>query len=237
VTHVANTRAESYLGSMAPKDSPIGSGDSDEHLIERVRRGGVSDFAVLVQRHNRSLYRVARAILQDEYEAEDVVQQAHLSAYLHLNQFQGRSKFSTWLGRIARREAIARLKARRSAAEPAAVEDLPLTSPQGASPEEVASRSEMAKALETAIDALPHPYRAAVVLRYVEELDTREAAEWLGVSEGNFRVLLHRARLLLREHILEQVRETAEDLFAFGGERCRRVQLWVQAAIAAGVFA
>jgi RNA polymerase sigma-70 factor (ECF subfamily) len=237
VTHVANSRAEIYLGDMALKRSPVGSGDSDEHLIERVRRGGVSDFCLLVQRHNRSVYRVARAILKDESEAEDVVQQAHLSAYLHLNQFQGRSKFSTWLGRIARREAVARLRARRRAAEPATVEQIPVPTPERASPEETASRNELTTALESAIDALPHPYRAAVVLRYVEDLDTHEAAEWLGVSEGNLRVLLHRARLLLRECIVEQVRATADELFAFGGERCRRVQQWVLTSIPAEAFA
>jgi RNA polymerase sigma-70 factor (ECF subfamily) len=222
---------------MALKHSPVADGDSDEHLIERVRRGGVSDFSLLVQRHNRSLYRIARAILKDESEAEDVVQQAHLSAYLHLNQFQGRSKFSTWLGRIARREALARLRARRRTGEPAQVEELAQPAPERASPEDAASRNELTKALESAIDALPHPYRAAVVLRYVEDLDTGEAAEWLGVSEGNLRVLLHRARQLLRERIVEQVRATADDLFSFGGERCRRVQQWVLAAIPVEAFA
>jgi RNA polymerase sigma-70 factor, ECF subfamily len=222
---------------MPSKGSSVGPVESDERVVERVRRGGASDFSVLVQRHNRSLYRVARAILKDESEAEDVVQQAHLSAYLHLNQFQGRAKFSTWLGRIARREAFARLRARRRAPEPTAVENLPLPTPERLSPEETASRKEMAKALESAIDELPLPYRAAVVLRYLEDLETDEAARWLGVSEGNFRVLLHRARRLLREHILEQVRATADELFSFGGERCQRVQQWVLAAIPAEAFA
>lgn len=222
---------------MVHEESLDGSEDSDEHLIERVRRGGVSDFSVLVQRHNRALYRVARSILKDEHEAEDVVQQTHLAAYTHLHQFQGRSKFSTWVGRIARREAIARLQARRRAPEPAPVDEVPAPISQKGSPEERASRTEVAKALEAAIDALPHPYRAAVVLRYLEDLDTDEAASWLGVSEGNFRVLLHRARRLLREHILEQLQTTADEVFSFGGERCRRVQQWVLAAIPAEVFA
>jgi RNA polymerase sigma-70 factor (ECF subfamily) len=95
----------------------------------------------------------------------------------------------------------------------------------------------MAKTLESAIDALPLPYRAAVVLRYLEDLDTDEAAKWLGVSEGNFRVLLHRAKRLLREHVLELVRATADELFSFGGERCQRVQQRVLAAIPAEAVA
>jgi len=208
VTPVANRSHGLNFARMVHQESRAGSEESDEHLIERVRRGGISDFSVLVQRHNRSLYRVARSILKDEHEAEDVVQQTHLAAYTHLNQFQGRSKFSTWLGRIARREALSRLRARRRAPEPAPVDETPAPISQKGSPEERASRTEVSRALEAAIDALPHPYRAAVVLRYLEDLDTDEAAVWLGVSEGNFRVLLHRARLLLRGHILEQDRKS-----------------------------
>src|SRR5206468_6197002 len=135
---------------------------SDEHLIENVRRGSLSDFSVLIQRHNRSLYRVARSIVKDEHEAEEVVQQAHLAAYLHLDQFEGRSKFSTWLARIAKHEAMARLRARRRAVDSRELPSAPQT--LRSTPEETASRKEIAKALESAIDELPDPCRAAFVL-------------------------------------------------------------------------
>lgn len=197
--------------------------ESDERLLERVRSGEVARFAVLVQRYNRSLYRVARAIVRDEHEAEDVVQQTHVAAFAHLHQFEGRAKFSTWLARIAAHEAFARRRLRQKAyaldVEPA------YTAPARAydTPEDVASRGELARALEAAIDGLPPAHRAAFVLRHVEGLDTAEAAAWLGVSEANVRVLVHRACRLLRARIRDQVDATADELFSFGGDRCARV--------------
>jgi len=203
-------------------EAPHIPGDSDELLVESIRLGEIDRFSVLIQRHNRRLYRVARSILKDEQEAEDVVQQTHLSAYLHLHEFEGRSKFSTWLARIATHEALARLRARRRGAAITA-EDADRSVPSGPlphTPEEVASQRELARTLEAAIDELPDSYRAAFVLRHVEGLDTDEAAAWLGVSEENLRVRLHRARLLLKDRILEQVQATAEEVFSFGGDRC-----------------
>jgi RNA polymerase sigma-70 factor (ECF subfamily) len=197
--------------------------ESDERLLERVRSGEVARFAVLVQRYNRSLYRVARSIVRDEHEAEDVVQQTHVAAFAHLHQFEGRAKFSTWLARIAAHEALAR---RRLQQRVRALEDEPAyAAPDLASdtPEDVASRGELARALEAAIDALPPAHRSAFVLRHVEGLDTAEAAAWLGVSEANVRVLVHRACRVLRTRILDQVRSTADDVFSFGGDRCARV--------------
>jgi RNA polymerase sigma-70 factor (ECF subfamily) len=207
-----------------PSLGPAEHVESDESLVESVRLGEVSRFSVLVQRYNRSLYRVARSIVRDEHEAEDIVQHTHVAAFMHLHQFEGRSKFSTWLARIAAHEALARR--RRQRRESSMGDDRPSDVPVARSPdtpEELLSRSELARALESAIDTLPHPYRAAFVLRHIEGLDGAEAAEWLGVSEGNLRVLLHRARLLLRDRVLEHVHETADELFSFGGERCARV--------------
>jgi RNA polymerase sigma-70 factor (ECF subfamily) len=206
--------------------------ESDEHLLESVRRGEVSRFSVLVQRHNRSLYRVARSIVRDEHEAEDVVQQTHVSAFMHLHQFEGRCKFSTWLARIATHEALSRLRRRQrvSAFADDGASGTP-SAPVLGTPEELVSRSELARAIESAIDELPHPHRTAFVLRHVEGLDTGEAAAWLGVSEANLRVLLHRARLLLQARILEQVQATADEVFTFGGERCARVTSYVLLAV------
>ena len=172
--------------------------ESDERLLERVRGGEVARFAVLVQRYNRSLYRVARSIVRDDHEAEDVVQQTHVAAFAHLHQFEGRAKFSTWLARIAAHEAFSRGASSGASARSA-------TNARGASalarartPEDLASRGEIARAIEAAIDALPPAHRTAFVLRHVEGLDTAEAAAWLGVSETNLRVLVHRACRELR---------------------------------------
>ena len=80
---------------------------SDEQVVTRVLAGQTALFEVLMRRHNERIYRAARAILRDEHEAEDVMQQAYVNAYSHLRQFDGRSKFSTWLTRIAVHEALA----------------------------------------------------------------------------------------------------------------------------------
>jgi RNA polymerase sigma-70 factor (ECF subfamily) len=210
----------------------VDSAESDESLVERVRRGDVARFSVLVQRYNRSLYRVARSIVRDDHEAEDIVQHTHVSAFTHLHQFEGRAKFSTWLARIAAHEAMTRLRSRRrvSALISEDVFGIAAMTPLD-TPEEVFSRSELARATESAIDQLPLPYRTAFVLRHVEGLDTRETADWIGVSETNLRVMLHRARGLLRDGILEQLQTGADEVFSFGGHRCARVTRYVVRAV------
>jgi RNA polymerase sigma-70 factor (ECF subfamily) len=197
--------------------------ESDERLLERVRSGEVARFAVLVQRYNRSLYRVARSIVRDDHEAEDIVQQTHVAAFAHLHQFEGRAKFSTWLARIAAHEALSRRRQQRRVG--ALHDEAAAHAPGGAheTPEDLASRGELARAIEAAIDALPPAHRTAFVLRHVEGLDTAEAAAWLGVSETNLRVLVHRACRELRSRILDHVRGSADEVFSFGGERCARV--------------
>src|SRR3954451_16897606 len=135
------------------KNDAVDAAETDERIVESVRLGEVSRFSVLVQRHNRSLYRIARSIVRDEHEAEDVVQQTHVAAFVHLHQFEGRSKFSTWLARIASHEALARVQRRRRidafandhARDSAAVAQL-------ATPEDELSRSELLRAVEAAIE-------------------------------------------------------------------------------------
>jgi RNA polymerase sigma-70 factor (ECF subfamily) len=213
-------------------DADPDTGESDERLIESVRLGEVARFSILVRRHNRSLYRLARSIVRDEHEAEDIVQHTHVAAFAHLHQFEGRATYATWLARIAAHEALARRRRRvralahESDGARAAAEAKP-----SATPEDLASRGELARALEAAIDALPAQHRSAFVLRYVEGLDGAEAAAWLGVTETNLRVLVHRARLMLRAHILEQVQASADELFSIGGERCARVTRQVAFAV------
>lgn len=220
-TVVAPNAALGLLGLNAgePED------ESDEQLVQRIREGETSLFAILVRRYNQRLFRVAMAILRDEHEAEDVVQQTHVSAYLHLEQFAGRAKFSTWLVRIATHEALARVR-KRAVHEPGL---------DGAStphtPEEAVLRRELAHALESALRALPEAYRLAFVLRDVEGLGSSEAAACLGVSEENLRVRLHRARLALRDGMQGRMDGSAKEVFSFGGERCARVARYVFARL------
>ena len=168
---------------------------------------------------------MARAILRDDAEAEDTVQQVHLAAYLHLAQFEGRASYATWITRIAIREAIGRAASVRRRLDHDAVElelaKRPATS-ELPSPEEIASSRELVRLLEVALDSLPEQYRLVLMLREVERLSTAETADSLGVSEDNVRVRLHRARGLLRDALWQEVGSSAEEAFGFAGERCAR---------------
>ena len=208
---------------------------ADEEVVRRFRLGEPALFEILVRRYNRRLYRVARSILRDEAEAEDVMQQAYVNAYLHLGQFAERARFSTWLTRIAVHEALARARRRGRAREV----ELPDTD-EGAGalrsarpgPEQEALAGELRRVLEGALDALPRGARAVFVLREVEGLSTAEAAACLGVSEDVVKTRLHRARASLRRELFERAGLVQRDAFAFHAMRCDRVVAAVFARLA-----
>jgi RNA polymerase sigma-70 factor, ECF subfamily len=205
--------------SMAP---------TDEQVIERVREGETALFEVIMRRHNQRLFRTARAILRNDSEAEDAVQQAYLSAYSHLDQFAGDARFSTWLTRIAVNEALRRGRKRDRLAEVDLGEEGVVMS----TPEDQTARHELTGLLEAAIDHLPETYRVVIMLREVQELSTAETAECLSLSEEAVKVRLHRAKLLLRESMAERMEAKAPDAFSFLGARCDRMVAMVMAAIA-----
>ena len=201
---------------------------ADEEIVDLIKAGETSLFETLMRRYNQRLYRVARSILGDESEAEDVMQQAYVNAYAHLRQFAGRAKFSTWLTRIAVHEALARAR-RRARLKPI---DLPPDEREDDSgvlrdkrpdPERQAHTAELRRVLESAIDGLPPRYRSVFLLREAEGLDTLEAAECLEISEEAVRTRLHRARALLRRHLYESAGATSGSAFAFHLSRCNRV--------------
>jgi RNA polymerase sigma-70 factor (ECF subfamily) len=200
---------------------------SDEEVVGRVRAGEPELFEILMRRYNQRLYRVARSILKNEAEAEDVMQQAYVNAYTHLDQFADRARFSTWLTRIAVYEALGRLRRRRRVRE---VDVSSETEGTGAtlasdapSPEQQALTGELRLLLEGAVDALPRTSRSAFVLREVEGLSTAETAECLGVSEDVVKTRLHRARLLLRKELFDRAGLVRQDAFAFHASRCDRL--------------
>ena len=214
--------------SAAIENLPRRSNARDDELVARVRAGDSSQFAVLIRRYNQRLYRIARAITGSESEAEDVTQQAFLSAFQHLGQFAGKAQFASWLTRIAVNEAFARSKKQRRYVELADVETAP-TSSATHSPEVDAIRAEARGILEAALDELAQHHRTVFVLRDVEELSTAETAAALGISVEAVRTRLHRARAALRDLLLDRFGLAAADVFPFAGERCDR--------IVAGVFA
>jgi RNA polymerase sigma-70 factor (ECF subfamily) len=178
----------------------------------------------LMRLHNRTLYRTARAILRDDAEAEDAVQEAYLQAYRALGKFRGESKLSTWLVRITANEALMRRRRNPKAAmvAPVDVEPDDLASAE-AGPESDAQRGEMRRLLEARIDALPDPFRAVFVLRAVEELSVEETAAALGIPDATVRTRYFRARGLLREWMADDIDTTLEEAFAFAGARCDRI--------------
>lgn len=200
---------------------------TDEQIVAQVLQGQTALFEVLMRRHNERIYRAARAIVRDEREAEDVMQQAYVNAYAHLRQFDGRAKFSTWLTRIAVHEAIARARRQgryQSIDDPdrGGVETFmpPQTTPD---PEREAFARELAKVLEAAVDTLPDGCREVFMLRQIEGLNTQETAESLGVSEDVVKTRLSRARAALRRELFERAGLAAENAFNFQRPRCDRV--------------
>lgn len=201
---------------------------SDEELVSRVLAGESAEFETLMRRNNRRVYRVARAVLHDDAEAEEVAQEAYVRAYQHLDQFQGRASFATWLISIAFHEALARVRKRARQQEIDAMDEssrdsLPELSVRNGSPEQNASTSEIAGLLEVSIDSLPDKYRQVFMLRDVEEMSTADTAACLGISEENVKVRLHRARALMRKQLYMRAGARTSTAFQFLGERCDRL--------------
>ena len=210
--------------------------DQDTQLVDRVKAGDRSAFELLMRRHNQRLFRAIRSVLRNDAEVEDVMQDAYCAAFVHLDQFQGRAKFSTWLLRIGVNEALGRLRRQRTIA----IDDLSLV--QGArmqnqstpseTPEQQLSGREMAVLVEKALDRLPIEYRSVFVLRVIESLDTAESAEVLGLSEAAVKQRLHRAREMLQSHLATQLDAALPNTYAFLGPRCDRLVANVMAKLA-----
>jgi RNA polymerase sigma-70 factor (ECF subfamily) len=199
---------------------------ADDEIVARVRAGDHRLFEILMRRHNQRLYRAARAILQDESEIEDAMQQAYMNAFSHLHQFEARAQFSTWLMRILINEASRRRRARQRDrhAPQATCEKLAFAARASeSSPEYLAYANELQRALEHAIDALPETYRLVFVLREVEGLSTSETALALGVGDEAVKTRLHRGRVMVRRGITDRIGVVAATAFPFHAPRCDRV--------------
>ena len=207
---------------------------TDTELVARLQRGETGAFEPLMRRHNQLLFRLARSILRDDAEAEDAVQQAYLSAYVHVHQFSGRSKVSTWLTRIVINEGLSRRRKRERRSEMTQPDsDSPWLAGGQAigSPEEAATGAELRRLLESALDTLPTFQRLVFVLRQVEGRSTEEAASCLGTTQGNVRIALHRGRAELRAALSRRLDAAAPEVFAFAGERCDRIVARVLAGL------
>lgn len=203
----------------------------DAELARRVAAGEPAAFEALMRRHNRTLFRTARAILRDDTEAEDALQEAYLQAFRAIGSFRGEAKLSTWLARIVANEALMRLRKRTRRAEivplqpglpESELNEIPDAN-MDHTPERSAQRIEMRRLLEAEIDSLPDDYRVVFVLRAVEELSVEETAAALRIPPATVRSRLFRARSLLREGLAAKMDLACEEAFTFAGERCDRI--------------
>ncbi|HYE46448.1 MAG TPA: RNA polymerase sigma factor [Caulobacter sp.] len=196
-------------------------------LVRLVQAGDGEAFRVLMQRGNQRLFRIARAILRDEAEAEDALQEAYAKAYAAIGGFRGDAGVMTWLTRILINEARSRLRRRRPVEAIEAVERaqeggevIPFP---GASPEADAARAQIRRLIEQAVDALPEGFRTVFVLRDIEGCGVEETALALDLNPDTVKTRLHRARRRLREALETETASLLGEAFPFLGERCARI--------------
>ena len=201
-------------------------------LTRRIAAGDLAAFELLMRTHNRRLYRLARATLGNDAEAEDALQEAYLSAYKRISQFRGDAALLTWLSRLVLNECYGRLRkeARRQNVIPmvnmntlADADIDAMTANESDPPDQAAARAEMRALLERKLDELPEIFRMVFVLRSVEELSIEETAQCLNISEATVRTRHFRARSLLRESLAQAIAFAERDVFEFGGAHCNRV--------------
>jgi RNA polymerase sigma-70 factor (ECF subfamily) len=201
---------------------------SDEQVVARVLAGETALYELLMRRHNQRLYRVARAILRDDAEAEDVMQDAYVRAYQSLASFEGRAKFSTWLTRIGVHEALARVRRRSrfqslDASDPSNGDFMNAVTSSDPSPEQESYSRELSGVIERAVLSLPDEYRLVFMLRDIEGMSTEETAQSLSLTPENVKVRLHRAHAKLRKHLYAAVGANSARCFQFHAVRCDRV--------------
>jgi RNA polymerase sigma-70 factor (ECF subfamily) len=204
----------------------------ERNLVERAKSGDQSAFRAIMEQNNQRLYRVARAVMKDDTEAEDVVQETYLRAFFNLSKFRGESSLTTWLTRIALNEALGRKRKQRAMVTLETVETAQQTSAQiiqfpamntETDPERSAAQNEIQRLLERAMDALPEPFRVVFVMRDVEEMSIEETAFHLGIRPQTVKTRLHRARRLLRQSLDGELASTLKEMFPFAGVRCARI--------------
>ncbi len=202
----------------------------DSVLLEQARQGDAAAFDMLIRRHDKHLYRIARSVLSDDHEAEDAVQESYLRAFTGLRDFRGAASLRTWLTRIVLNEAIRRRRRQRSMVNLDALlavqertrrpmHSSSLTA-RDRDPERAAAQSQIRKMLELAIDNLPVAFRVVFVMRDVEEFSIADTAKLLGIREETVKTRLHRARRMLRESLGEQLKSALKDIFPFEKPRC-----------------
>jgi RNA polymerase sigma-70 factor (ECF subfamily) len=207
---------------------PAGIGDAE--LVRRARGRDEAAIRAIMQANNRRLYRIARGILRNDGEAEDVVQETYVRAFTHLESFRGDSSLATWLSRIAMNEALGRLRRARPSVElnslpPGALEAQIIQFPLSASedPEKTMAQREIQHVVEHAIDELPEAFRIVFITRVIEGMNVEETAELLDLKPETVKTRLHRARTMLRDNVEKKIGPVVMEAFPFAGKRCERL--------------
>jgi RNA polymerase sigma-70 factor (ECF subfamily) len=207
---------------------------NDGDLVRAALANEASAFRSIMRRHNQRLFRIARGVLRDDSVAEDVVQEAYLRAFQHLESFRQESSLSTWLHKIVLNEALGRLRKsarRREISLPAdgTGADI-LQFPQGATcddPEKAMAQRQILRLVEEATDELPDNFRLVFIARVIEGMSVEETAELLDIKPETVRTRLHRARDLLRRQLDKRIGPVLLDAFPFAGRRCERLTVTV----------
>lgn len=207
------------------------SGFEDMDLVSRALARDREAFRTIMKRNNQRLYRIARGVVRDDTEAEDVVQEAYMRAFSHLEAFRGASSLSTWLSRITINEALGRLRKKRRAegaglmsagTAEAEIIRFPLNS-DDVDPERTMAQRQILQLVEQATDNLPEAFRTVFVARVIEGMSIEETAELLGLRSQTVKTRLHRARALLRVELDAKIGPILLDAFPFAGRRCDRL--------------
>jgi len=207
------------------------TGPSDAELVARALGRDEAAFRTIMQANNRRLYRLARGILRNDSEAEDVVQETYVRAFTHLDSFRGDSSLATWLARIAMNEALGRLRKQRPSVDlgtlaPGVLEaqiiQFPLSAPSE-DPEKSMAQREIQQVVEHAIDDLPEAFRIVFITRVIEGMNVEETAEILGLKPETVKTRLHRARTMLRDNVEKKIGPVVMEAFPFAGKRCERL--------------
>ena len=211
----------------------------DQQLAERITARDHAAFETLMRRYNTRLFRAARAILKDDEDAEDAVQDAYIDAYRHIGEYRGGARLGTWLVRIVINQALMRLRKQKRHGvvvpfgEEHASAHTDIEDRRAELPSTTALRAEIRKLLERRLDELPVAFRTVFMLRDVEEMSVEETAEALGIPPATVRTRLFRARALLREALARDLDVGAGDVFGFAGSRCDRIVASVMARLRA----
>lgn len=213
--------------------SQILSKESDFDVVQSVIDGDIGKFELLMRRYNNRLFRVARGLLNDHDEAMDVVQESWVAAYLSLGSFKGPDGFGSWVSRITHNNSLMRLRKQirieyqsEESLERSACQDDHTNEPI----DEVAQR-QIGLILERAIDNLPVKYRSVFVLRAVQQLNTIETADSLGLNESVVKQRYLRAKRMLQDSLVNQIEKSGVTIWEFAGERCDRIVNTVYASI------